>query len=327
MFSKFTLLLWLHMALLGLSLKAQTISDFNTISLQPNSYWNGSDLSGGFNDGNAFFKNYYDTTYMSWDGFSVSNMVDTATSGFGNIYSAMVESPFQANSYAIVGATGYYGPTYLKLTGAATGKLVRNVMVTNSVMAYKSMKNGDSFSKKFGGANGTDPDWFMLTITGFNSGTMTDTVNFFLADYRSANSASDYILKDWTEVYLEKLGNVDSLVFSLSSTDNGSWGMNTPAYFCIDHFITLNSGTFISDVKTENHFEVYPNPTMDFLIIENGIEGKIDIQILNTMGILVHEEILIDKESKIDISNYPAGIYILSLGANGQIQTQKIIKK
>ncbi len=31
-------------------------------------------------------------------------------------------------------------------------------------------------------------------------------------------------------------GIVTSLKFTLESSDNGTWGMNTPAYFCIDNF-------------------------------------------------------------------------------------------
>ena len=65
----------------------------------------------------------------------------------------------------------------------------------------------------------------------------TDSVDFYLADYRFADNSEDYIVKDWTFVSLEALGDVDSLLFSLTSTDNDSmFGMNTPAYFCMDNF-------------------------------------------------------------------------------------------
>ena len=105
------------------------------------------------------------------------------------------------------------------------------------------MKDGDAFAKKFGGVSGTDPDWFRLTVLGWYNGALKQqSVDFFLADFRSANSAEDYIVKDWRWVDLQSLGNVDSLEFHLSSTDTaGGFGMNNPAYFAIDNFITSDT--------------------------------------------------------------------------------------
>ena len=57
---------------------------------------------------------------------------------------------------------------------------------------------------------------------------------FYLADYRSTDSAHDYIVDDWTWVDLSGLGTVDRIEFTLSSSDVGSFGMNTPAYFAMD---------------------------------------------------------------------------------------------
>ena len=108
--------------------------------------------------------------------------------------------------------------------------------ITNTTYAALSMLNGDSFAKKFGGASGNDPDWFLLTITGKNaSGGTTGTVDFYLADYQFENNANDYIVDDWTFVDLTALGDiVKSLEFALSSSDVGQWGMNTPASFAMD---------------------------------------------------------------------------------------------
>jgi hypothetical protein len=58
-------------------IKAQGIADFEDLSLTSQSYWNGSDSSGGFSSGGARFSNHYDTAYDSWDGFAYSNKSDT----------------------------------------------------------------------------------------------------------------------------------------------------------------------------------------------------------------------------------------------------------
>ncbi|MCW5623505.1 MAG: DUF4465 domain-containing protein [Burkholderiales bacterium] len=98
------------------------------------------------------------------------------------------------------------------------------------------MLNGDFFAKAFGGASGDDPDWFALTITGHDAaGDATGTVDFHLADYRFADNSLDYVVTDWTLVDLSALGTVSSLTFSLSSSDVGDFGMNTPAYFALDN--------------------------------------------------------------------------------------------
>ena len=115
---------------------------------------------------------------------------------------------------------------------------VSGAYFTNTTYAALAMLNGDSFSKKFGGASGNDAVFSKLTITGYNRAASTGSVDFFLADYRFANNAQDYIVKDWTFVDLSRLGAVTELGFTLSSSDNGQFGMNTPAYLAMDTLTT-----------------------------------------------------------------------------------------
>jgi hypothetical protein len=105
--------------------------------------------------------------------------------------------------------------------------------VTNSTFSALSMKNGDAFAEKFTYEN---RDWFKLTITAEDkSGNAAETsIEFYLADFRTASSPG--IITQWTKVDLTPLGsNVHTLKFSLQSSDNSQWGMNTPAYFCFDN--------------------------------------------------------------------------------------------
>ena len=121
------------------------------------------------------------------------------------------------------------GPDYTSAITfpTATEKTVDHLYVTNSTYAVLSMLNGDSFAKKF-----ADGDWFKLTVTGYNKdGGQIGPVDFYLADYR--NGKSD-IIQQWTKFDLTSLGAVNKLTFTLSSSDTGTYGMNTPAYFCMD---------------------------------------------------------------------------------------------
>ena len=84
-------------------------------------------------------------------------------------------------------------------------------------------------------------------------------VEFALADYRFEDSASDYIVDQWTRVDLSSLVGARKLQFGLESSDVGEFGMNTPAYFALDqvalsasqdhHGILVERNTF--DVSTE----------------------------------------------------------------------------
>ncbi len=219
------------------------IANFDDLSLAPESYWNGSDGSDGFQSGPAWFNNSYTdwgSGYYSWDGWAYSNTTDTTTHGYANQYSATTGGGFNSNNYGLsyvpldfTGGTYEPIPTSLTFTD---GYMAAGAYFTNTTYAYLSMKYGnDAPAKKFGGSSGDDPDWFLLTIIGKDAvGASTGTVEFYLADYRFANNSQDYIVNTWEYVDLSSLGVVKSLEFSLSSSDVGSFGMNTPAYFAMD---------------------------------------------------------------------------------------------
>ncbi|QGY47135.1 DUF4465 domain-containing protein [Maribellus comscasis] len=212
------------------SVNAQQVATFDDVVLESDSYWNGADGSGEINSGGFMFPNDYDADWGSWSGFSVSNMKDSVTAGWGNQYSAITASGHQSENYAVVYASGgleiiFENP--LQLTG---------FYVTNSTYAYLSMKEGDAYSKKFGGEDGKDPDYFKLTVSATDIFGNETAVDFYLADFTSDDSANDYILKTWEWLDLSSLGVVTSLSIGLESSDVSDWGMNTPAYFCIDDF-------------------------------------------------------------------------------------------
>jgi hypothetical protein len=230
--------LLLVMIAVTMTLSAQSVSTFENIDTTSfwtrlDTFWNGSTGSGGVASGNAYYTNSYDTSFGgSWSGFAVSSMRNDTTAGFGNQYSTAAKTGHAGSAHYGV---AYTGNPVIRLTGAAKSKTVLGCYITNSTFAYQSMKRGDNFAKKFGGTTGKDPDWFRLSISGWLNGTaLSQHVDFYLADYRDADSTKDYIIKDWTWVDLSSLCHVDSLSFQLNSTDTGAFGINTPTYFCID---------------------------------------------------------------------------------------------
>jgi hypothetical protein len=203
-------------------------------------YYNGdlgnntSNTQGWTNSGvhfsNAFtFDSQYN--YRYWSGFSYSRVNAGTVAGFHNQYAAR---PGLGS-----GGSEHYAVVYNSFSGDAVvtfGAQVQlaSIDITKTAYTYFSMLQGDQFSKKFGGNSGNDPDFFRLEIQGFRNNATTGTVDFFLADYRFENNSQDYIVDQWTRVNLSNLGAIDSLKFALTSTDNGQFGMNTPAYFAMD---------------------------------------------------------------------------------------------
>lgn len=198
--------------------------------------------------------------------------------------------------------------------------ICHSIYITNTAFTGLTIKNGDSYSKKFGGVSGNDPDWFLLDIIGYNNAIVTDTVHFYLADYRFVDNLQDYIIKEWTNIDLTILGQVTKLDFKLSSSDTGSYGMNTPAYFCFDNF----NCDFITNV-TENKSElinVFPNPTTDKIYFNKEVSN---ITICNLSGEVVY--LKTENSKNIDISQLNAGIYFIKMTVDGVVINEKIIKK
>jgi hypothetical protein len=101
------------------------------------------------------------------------------------------------------------------------------------------MQNGDQLAREGGGRSGNDPDFFELTIRGYDSlggvGNVTGEVKVMLADYRSANNLDDYILNRWLQVDLTALSEARSVKLAYASSDVGQFGINTPLYVAMDN--------------------------------------------------------------------------------------------
>ncbi len=237
--------------LLGAGGALAEVVNFEDLPLGPNSYWNGSDGTGGFVSGGVSFANTFTDWgggWTSWTGWAYSNMTDSTTPGIGSQYSAFPGGGHAGSSNYAVYYDGFWDaePT---LTGIPAGTLL-GAYFTNTTYTALAMQEGDSFSKKF-----EDGDWFDLTVTGLDSGgSETGNVVFPLADFRDDNN---YIVDDWTWVDLSGLGNATELQFTLNSSDVGDSGMNTPAYFAMDN-LTLG---------------VIPEPSTLLLLVCGGAAG------------------------------------------------------
>jgi len=215
------------------------VADFEDVALGTQGIWQPEEgynemLSGGWS-----FTNYYSSHF--WGGFTASNRTDLTPTGLSAQYTAASGGGYDGSAqYAVAYTMGAQTEV-----SAVDGTLhtVTGCYVTNNLWAYQNMLVGDYTATAFGGPSGNDPDWFKLTATGKNAnGQTVGTLDFYLADYRFTNNEEDYILNTWEWFDLSPLGPVATISFSLSSSKNDSYGMITPAYFCMDNF---NGGEII----------------------------------------------------------------------------------
>lgn len=198
--------------------------------------------SGGFTSSGVGFNNLFQDFgggFTTWAGFALSNVVDPVTPGFFNQYASFAGGGAGGSAtYAVAFEDAFTPvPPLISFSGDVT---LSSVRVTNTTYTGISMRDGDPFAKQFGGPGGSDPDFFRLTIHGLDAnGDDVSALEVFLADYRFADPADDFILDTWALVDLSSLGAVRGLRFTLDSTDNGTFGMNTPAYFAIDDLVVV----------------------------------------------------------------------------------------
>ncbi len=202
-----------------------------------NTFYNGADGAGGFVSRGAVFNNRFTDFggFTAWSGWSYSNVTDVSTPGFLNQYAAyhLPEGGGDASPNYAIGFAFHPGEAFILLPPETVPLSVR---ITNTTYAALSMLQGDEFAKRFGGESGDDPDFLLLSITGFDAFNQpTGTVEFYLADYRFDDNSLDYVVNSWTTVDLTSLGAATTLSFALSSSDVGPFGINTPTYVALDN--------------------------------------------------------------------------------------------
>jgi len=212
---------------LAASTTQASLASFDDLVLAPESFF-APDMDTSFSSGNAEFTHNWNETFdCCWSGFTYSNTTDTTTPGFTNQFSAITGDGVNGSSNYGIANPGAAGVSRLDFS---TATIVEGAYFTNTTYAYLSMRDGDGFATAFDLG-----DFFTLTVTGLDEfDSVTNSVNISLA--RDANLVDAWIWND-----LMPLGEVFALEFSLASSDVGTFGMNTPAYFAIDNLTSVSA--------------------------------------------------------------------------------------
>lgn len=321
---------------LATGLTAQNIKTvtFEDLNLLADTFDNGKKYANKnfyFVSDNLIFNNKYDTFFDYWSaGFAISSVTDTSVKNFSNLYSVIsAKGNNNSKTYAVAQPNGIIKQHAFLTGGGNSGIKIYSLYINNTTYAYHSMLNGDFFAKKFGGTSGNDKDFFLLQLIGYKTVLLDtvktvvgDTVDFYLADYRFDDNSKDYIINNWTKVDLSSLGRIDSLGFLLTSSDTGQFGMNTPAFFCIDDIeVEYDMTGSIKKLSSEN-IKVYPNPVKDILHV------KSDTKIFEIIISDLSGKILLNQKNgnKIDTNALPNGIYMLTILTHDGNSQHKFIK-
>lgn len=81
-----------------------------------------------------------------------------------------------------------------------------------------------------------------------------------------------------------------------------------------------------NDTFDMNSFNLYPNPTSDFVTLQYSNEIT-EISVLNLLGQMMLNKKINATETTIDFSNFPAATYFVKIVSEGKTKTVKVIKK
>lgn len=316
--------------------QAQTTVTFDTFSLTANSYYQDNN-STNFNNSGVDFQYEWNTSFGGYwsGGSSYTNLNDTINGTYTNLYGNITGSAFSGTNYATTQSGAVV--SFTNNTTAVSG-----FYLTNTTYAWKAIKSGNFASRRFGDTTGTGsgtsipqgeyPDWFKLSVIGFRGGiALNDTVNFYLADYRDAGTANDYVLKNWQFVNCSALGQVDSIQFNMTSSDVGNFGINTPTFFSMDNF-TIQSTVGVNELSNASNFSLYPNPANQFSILsyESNSVSELNISIYDITGKEVQQQTkqtsIGNNQEKLNTESLEAGLYFISITDGTSTKKIKLIK-
>ncbi|HIW97751.1 MAG TPA: DUF4465 domain-containing protein [Candidatus Tidjanibacter gallistercoris] len=179
-----------------------------------------------YTEGAASFGSYYsfDGEWESWGGFALSANRDLEDLGMDYSNQFSVYAP-DNTQFAVGYAFGDWGGAY----GVPIIEFSEPVRPVSADAANANKTYHYCVAHPLVGEEGSEEDIRVdLVAVGYNGGTETGR-----ASLRLAQGAE--VLDTWTDFDLSGLGEVTQVVFSIESNDTGEYGLNVPAFFCIDN--------------------------------------------------------------------------------------------
>lgn len=254
--------------------------------------------------------------YSYWYGFTVSNSVDNAYQSNTLLYqySNMAKGGILLNDDGTILTNQQGAPiageempylvafpkSEITFNTDKAYELVGGYFNLNSYTFY-SILYGDGYARAF-----TEGDELTLTVHGVDADANEKSLDITLASFSNGGLTAS---TGWKYVDLSSLGTVEEIYFTMSSTDSGQWGMNTPGYFCLDKLMvkeSSNTSSVDTDSLVERNSIVYDKRSKTIILPEAAFALVYD-----AMGNLLISSS--DKKS-FSVEDLAAGIYVVKAG-------------
>lgn len=154
---------------------------------------------------------------------------------------------------------------------------------------------------------------------------------FYLANYSAGVRVID--ISNIGSNSMTEVGYFDTYPQSNATSFNGVW--NVYPFFeseCLvigdmdrGFFLIRDSNYVAVEDHVINEFTVFPNPVVDYVTVRSDKQALESVRVYNTIGQLIDQKEGLNLPGiSLDVSTYPAGMYILVLN---ETTTQKFIKK
>ena len=179
----------------------------------------------------------FNSTVADWGeyglGYSGTQLVNYTKgyveANYSDAYLPSASGAAQGANYATVNIMALFEQIHFTKT------TLSGMAITNTQKVVDAIVKGDGMSVEDAGTGLPfhQDDYFKLTITGLVGDSVTASVDFYLADFRTKGDWK--YAENWQWVELNTLGEIDGLQFALETTKKNSYGATTPSYFCIDN--------------------------------------------------------------------------------------------
>ncbi|NDC41025.1 MAG: T9SS C-terminal target domain-containing protein [Chitinophagia bacterium] len=194
------------------------------------------------------------------------------------------------------------GPDTLKYTVTGTCGLTTTVRRAITVNTVPAIGTGTTASVLIGGT---------ITLTNSVSGGTWSTVTLAIASVSSISG-----------VVRGRAAGLDTIKYAITNT----CGTSTAIYLVT---VTASKPGETTPVAAGNDISVYPNPSTGLVNVElsAAIEAGAAVTVTNTAGVVVYSAPVSNQRTPVDMSNYAAGMYYITLHNGENTYQVKLLKQ
>lgn len=235
----------------------------------------------------------YQWSNMARGGIALNDDGSIKTDGFGSPVTS-ADMPYLVAYYS-----PYMGKRPLAMTfaGGASYRPVGTYVNLNTY-TYYALTDGAAPARAFN--NG---DKLELTFHGVAPDESEQEVSVTLASYTNGCLT---VNRGWQYVDLTALGSVNEIYFTMTTTDTGAYGANTPLYFCMDKLaVNPDESSAVASVRSDMPAIAYDRRSATVTVSDNSFAALYDVSGAMMMS---------TDSGAMDVSALPAGIYIVRSG-------------